>query len=381
MDFFLTSEQRLIQETARKIASQELAPNAAELDRDLSFPWPGIKKLAEAGLLGTFIPLEYGGGGTDALSFVLVTEELGKACASTAFSTGAHAAASRGILIAGTETQKEKYLPPLARGEKLGSFAVHEGNSGVIAAAIETSATLVGDHYIVNGSKIFNTNGGEAEVYLVLVRTDPSKGAQGISMLILERGTPGFSFGKVDSRLGLNGVSSRELIFQDCRVPRENLLGEEGKGLPLTVSIAAFAMLGAGAVSLGIAQAALEASIRHAKDRTISGQPIGVHQAIQFLIAEMSADVEAARSLLYTVAFKWDKAAIGSALDAFRAKLVTTEMAVAVTNKALQVHGGHGYTKDLPIERYFRDARGITLHFMTAEMLKGNIGKTLLGLS
>ncbi|MFQ5712268.1 MAG: acyl-CoA dehydrogenase family protein [Candidatus Geothermarchaeales archaeon] len=381
MDFDLTSEQKLIQQTAREIAQRELAPKAADVDRDATFPWDGIRKLAEAGIMGAAVPTAYGGAGVDVLSFVLTIEEIAKACASTALITVSHAAVCESILVGGNKAQKEMFLPPLTRGEKLGSFAVHEANSGVIASAIETTAVVQGDDYVVNGSKIFNTGGGEAECYLVLVRTDRSKGPQGISTLIIEKGTPGFSFGEKDVRMGFNGVSSRELVFQDCRVPMENLLGQEGGGLQIVAqAIVGFAFFGAAAISLGIAQAALDASIKHGKERIIAGRPIGTHQGIQYLLAEMGVSIDAARSLLYWTTSKRDNALSRRLIDAMKAKLYASEMAIDVASKALQIHGGHGYCRELPIERYFRDARGLTLHFKTSELLKEDIGKMLMGL-
>lgn len=381
MDFNLTSEQKLIQQTANEIAQKELAPRAAEIDRTYTFPWDGLRKLAAAGILGMTVPLNYGGGGADTLSFVLATEEIARACASTALIIVSHATACKCILTGGNEAQKKRFIPSLARGEKIAAFAVHEENSGAVASAIETTAMADGDYYIVNGSKIFITNAGEAEIFLVLVRTDKSKGSQGISLLIVEKGTPGFSLGVEYKKMGLNGVSSRELVFQDCRLPRENLLGQEGEGLQIVANaIIGFGFLGAAAISLGIAQEALDASIKHGKNRIIADQPIGAHQGIQYLIAEMSIAVDAARSLLYWTVSKSEDAASYKIVDALKAKLFASEMAIEVTNKALQVHGGHGYSNDLPIERYYRDARGLTLHFKTSELLKEDIGKTLMTL-
>jgi butyryl-CoA dehydrogenase len=381
MDFLFTETQKLIRQTTRDIAQKELALKAAEVDRAYLFPWDGIRKLGAADLMGMIVPTEFGGAGADILSFALVTEEIAKACASTALIMVSHAAVCKGITVTGNEAQKKRFLPVLASGEKLGAFAVHEESCGSAAGAIETKAELSGDFYKVNGSKIFITNAQEAEVYLVLVRTDPSKGPQGISMLILERGTPGFSFGKKDERMGLNGVSSRELVFEDCQVPRENLLGQEGDGLQIVgQAVINFALLGAAAISIGIAQAALEAAIKHAKERQIAGTSIGAHQAVQFLISEMSLAVSAARSLLFQAIFNVENPGLGPAIDTRQAKLYASEMAIEVTSKALQIHGGHGYHKDYPLERYYRDARGLTLHFKTTELLKEDIGKMLLGL-
>jgi alkylation response protein AidB-like acyl-CoA dehydrogenase len=319
--------------------------------------------------------------GADTLSFVLAIEEMANVCASTALISVAHATACKAILIGGDDVQKRRFLPLLAKGERLGAFAVHEANSGVIAPAIETTAKANGDGYIVNGSKIFITNAQEAEVYLVLVVTDKSKGPKGISLLIIEKDTSGFSFGRKEEKMGLNGTSSRELFFQDCRVPKENLLGEEGKGLQLVSAVVSqLAMFGMAAIALGIAQSAIKASIKHGRERIIATQPIGVNQGIQYLIAEMSTSVDVARAFLYRTVTMRDSDSSSSPIDAFKAKLFATQMAVEVTDKALQVHGGHGYCKEFLIERYYRDARGLTLHFVTPELLKANIGKMLMGL-
>jgi alkylation response protein AidB-like acyl-CoA dehydrogenase len=331
--------------------------------------------------MGVEVPPEFGGAGADALSFALATEEIAKTCASTALIMVSHATACKGILVAGSEGQKKRFPRVLASGKKLGAFAVHEEGCGSIAAAIETNAELNGDFYNVNGSKIFVTSAHEAEVYLVLVRTDVSRGPQGISMLILEKGTPGFSFGKKDEGMGFKGVSSRELVFEDCQIPRENLLGQEGEGLQIVgQALINFAFLGAAAISIGIAQAALEASIKYARERRIAGTPIGTHQAIQFLIAEMSLEIGAARALLFQSIFNVESPGLGPAIDTRQAKLYASEMAIEVTNKALQIHGGHGYHKDYPLERYYRDARGLTLHYKTTELLKEDIGRMLLEL-
>lgn len=382
MDFRLSETQELLRKTAREIAQKELAPKAAEIDRSYLFPWESVRKLAAAGLLGMVVPSEWGGGGMDTLSFVLSVEQIAKVCASTALIMVTHTSVCKGILVAGNAAQKRRFLPALSRGERLGAFAVHEAGCGSISAAIETRAEVKdkGGDFLVNGSKIFITNAGEAEVYLVLVRTDPSKGTQGISLLIIEKGIPGFSFGKKDERMGLNGVSSRELFFQDCQVSPENLLGKEGEGSSIVgQALINFAFLGAAAISTGIAQAALEAAISHARERRIAGIPIGAHQAIQFLIAEMSLSVAAARSLLYQAVFNIDNAASAPPIDTRQAKLYASEMAIEVTHKALQVYGGHGYHKDFPLERYYRDARGLTLHYKTSELIKEDIGKMLTG--
>lgn len=374
----LTEAHALLVASARQLAAAHLAPRAAETDHGLLFPQEAIGHLARAGFLGLCIPSAYGGAGADALAFVLTIEEFAKACASTAFALVAHAAACEAILLGGTEEQRHRYLPQLATGAMLGAFAVHEESSGVQAAAIETRGTPDGGGFLLTGSKMFTTNGGAAGLFVVLARTEIPGAAKEFSLFVVERDTTGFSTGPPRPRMGLNGVASRDLVFQDCRVSRDNLLGKPGDGLRLTKATAAFAMLGAAATSLGVAQAALEASVAHARIRSIAGQPLAAHQAIQGLVAQMQADIAAARVLLYDTARGWDPSVPGPAADAFTAKLVASEMAVRVTDRALQVHGGHGYARELPIERYYRDARGLTLHFMTAEMLRISIAQALL---
>jgi alkylation response protein AidB-like acyl-CoA dehydrogenase len=380
MDWNLTEDQKLVKETARKIAQKELVPRASEIDKTHSFVREGLNKLKEADVLGLVIPSEYGGMGMDILSFVLAVEEIAKACASTALAVVSHCICSYIILCAGNNEQKKKYLPSMAKGERLSAFCVHESNCGSNALALETRATSEEDAYIVNGSKIFITNAQEAEIYAVLVRTDPSKGPQGISMLLIEKGAEGFSFGKKEEKMGLNGTSSRELFFQDCRVPKENLLTKEGEGLKIvSQAIIGFGFFGAAAISLGLAQAALDASLKHAKERVIAGSPIGANQLTQALITEMSLGVDTVRVFLYSAASKRDADLTGSILDALKVKLYASEMAIDITNKAIQIYGGHGYCKDFPLERYYRDARGLTLHFKTTELLKADIGRILIG--
>lgn len=380
MDWNLGKDHKIVKETVSKIAQKELVPRASEIDKTHFFVWEGIKKLKEADVLGLAIPSEYDGMGMDTLSFIVAIEEIAKACASTALAVVSHSICSYIILCAGNEEQKKKYLPSMAKGEKLGAFCVHESNCGSNALALETRAVLEGDDYIVSGSKIFITNAQEAEIYAVLVRTDPSKGPQGISMFLIEKGTKGFSFGKKEEKMGLNGTSSRELFFQDCRVPKENLLGKKGEGLkPVGQAIIGFGFFGAAAISLGIAQAALDASVKHAKERVIAGSPIGTNQLIQSLITEMSLGVDTTRVLLYSAASRRDTNPPAPIVDALKVKLYASEVAVDVTNKALQVYGGHGYCRDFPIERYYRDARGLTLHFKTTELLKLDIGKMMIG--
>ncbi len=381
MDLNLTAEQLQIQNLARDVAQKELAPRAAEIDRTSTFPRDGLKKLAEVGLMGLSIPREFGGNKSDALSCVLAMEELAKACPSTAEIVATHLDASAAIVAGGSDNVKRQFLPSLASGGKLGAFAVSEAGVGCNAFNVEASARADGEFYVVNGTKVFITSGEEADVYIVVVRTNPEQpGPMGQSDLLIEKGTPGVSFGTRYERMGFRGTSPRELTFEDCRVPKANLLGGEGGFMGVQMAIGGPGQLGVAAISLGIAQAAVEAAIKYAKERLQVGkQPLTAYQAVKFMLVEMSTAVDAARAMVYRAAITRDNPPPGPPLDCFKAKLFTTEMAVEVTNKALQVHGGTGYCSDLPIERYYRDARGLTLHALPTEMLKDTIAMFLLG--
>jgi alkylation response protein AidB-like acyl-CoA dehydrogenase len=378
MNMNLSNEQKMIQETANKIALQELAPMAADVDREQIFPRYGLQKLAEAGFLGITVPEVMGGGGSDTLSFVLVAETIAKACPSTALVFITHAVVSRALAIAGSDEQKKRLLPAMTTGRKLAAFAATEPASGSNPFAITTKAGSDGDNFIVNGTKHFITGAEEAEVYLVLLRTDQAKSPADLSALIIEKGTPGFSFGKKENSMGLRGTSDGELTFQDCRIPKTNLLGAENGYLAVMPKFAGLGMVGTAGISLGIAQAAVDAAVKHAKTREIAGQSIGHYQGVQYLIAETSTALAAARALSYSAAQQLDGTPPPSPLPLYMAKLYATEMAIDVTQKALQVHGGTGYSRELPLERYYRDARGLTLHFTPSEMLKGMLGKMLM---
>jgi len=307
-------------------------------------------------------------------------EEIAKACPSTAEILGCHLDASCAIVAGGSEDVKARYLSSLASGEKLGAFAASEPGSGGNPFNVETSARAEGEHYLVNGSKVFITSGEEADVYAVVVKTNPQQpGPFGQSYLLMEKGSPGFSLGSGYQRMGFRGTSPRELIFEDCRVPKANLLGGEGGFMGIQMAIGGGSQLGVAAISLGIAQAAVDAAIKYAKERLQVGQqPLTTYQAVKFMLVDMSTAVDAARALVYRVAVAMDSAPPGPPLDCMKAKLFTTEMAVEVTNKALQIHGGTGYCCDLPIERYYRDARGLTLHALPTELLKDTIAMFLL---
>lgn len=371
----LTSAQEMLRKTVGKIASEVLLPVAGKIDEEYLFNHDGIRVLGKAGFMGMILPLEFGGSSADTYSFILVLEEISKACASTALSVLSHTVASQAIARFGNDETKQRYLPTMAAGEKIGAFAVHESASGAVAGAIQTRAEKDGDFYIVNGSKFFVTNGGVADYYVTLVRSGTSKESREFSLLLVERQSDGLSTGNQYHRMGLNGTASTEVFFEECRVSSQNLLGEEGSGLKAVANLVAeFALMGMSAIATGLALAALDASIRHALNRIIVEQPIAFQPPIQLLIAEMGTTVEAMRGILNLSLKK------GTPLAAFQAKLFAVEESLRVTDMALQVHGGHGYTKEMPVERYYRDARGLKLHFMTSEILKLNIGKSLLGI-
>ena len=380
MEFGLTTEQLQIQSLARDVAQKELLPKAAELDRAQVFPREGLKKLGDLGLMGMGIPGALGGSRSDTLSYVLVIEQLARACASTAEILVNHTDAGAGITAGGTEELKGRYLSSLAKGEKLGAFALTEPGSGCNPMNVEATAIADGGYYVLNGVKAFVTSGGEADVYMTVVRTNPQQpGPDGQSIMVIEKGSPGFSFGTIYERMGCRATSPGELIFEDCRVPAANLLGTEGGYMRMMMPIGGASQLGTAAISLGIAQAALEASVKYAKERLQVGkQPLTQYQAVKHMLADMSTVVDAARALVYGAASTTDSGPPGPPVDAAKAKLFAAEMAVEVTDRALQIHGGTGYCCDLPIERYYRDARGLTLHGLPTEMQKDHVARFIL---
>jgi alkylation response protein AidB-like acyl-CoA dehydrogenase len=370
-----------IRDTARRIAAERMKPRAMETDRDRFFPRENMGELGDAGFQRLIIAGDEGGLGLGRNVFASVVAEIAKACASTALVHVSSAVAAKAIELAASDVIRKKWLPKMMEGRSLGAFAVHEPDSGSNAGAITTRATKEDGHYLINGSKFFITSAGEADVYLALVRTNPEKGPQGISTLLVEKDAPGLSFGRPEDKMGLTSTSSRELFFSDCRVPAGNLVGKEGEGTQIIgKSVVGWGFFGAAAISVGIARSATELAIEHARKRTIAGQPIGVHQAVQFLIADMIVKTEAAGHLLSACATNADSAPGTAAINGFKAKLFASEAAVEITNSAIQVLGGHGYCRDYVVERLFRDARGLTLHFKTSEWLRQDIAKAALTL-
>jgi butyryl-CoA dehydrogenase len=366
---------------AERIANEKFAPHAAEIDQNRSFPWDNICTLRQAGFHKLIIAENEEGMGYGRVCFASVVKEIAKACASTALVYVSNSIVAKAIELAGSETIKKKFLSEMLKGRGLGAFAVHEPDSGSNSGAITTRAKKGADIYVVNGLKFFITSAGEADLYLVLVRTDPEKGPQGMSTLLVEKNTPGLSFGLPEDKMGLRSTSSREMSFSDCRVPADNLIGKEGEGAQVIgKTVIGWGFYGAAAISVGIASAAAELAIKHAKQRTISGQPISSYQAVQFMITDMIVGTEAADVLLTNSANKADLSPDTAIINGLKAKLFASEMAVNVTNLAIQVMGGHGYTSDYIVERLFRDARGLTLHFKTSEWLRQDIAKAVMGI-
>lgn len=378
MNFCLTEEQQMVQNVAREFAEDKVRPLAAELDQTGRFPAELINQMAELGFLGVVFPEEYGGAGMDYISYAVVVEEISCACGSTGIIMSAHSSLVCDPIYAyGTEEQKRRFLVPLVKGKKIGCYGLTEPGAGSDAASIKTTAELSGDEWIINGTKLFITNGAEAEVILVFAVTDKEKGKRGISAFIVEKNTPGFSVGKVEEKLGVHASSTAELIFEDCRVPKENLLGERGKGLRIALETLDGGRIGVAAQAIGIARAALEESVKYAKERQQFGRPIASFQAIQWMLADMATEIDAARFLALRAAFLKDKGQ-PYAKEAAMAKLFASEVSSRVTRKGVQIHGGYGYTKDYPVERFFRDARITEIYEGTSEIQRLVIAANLL---
>ncbi len=380
MDYFFSEEQQMMRDVAREIAEKRIRPVAAEYDESGEFPWDITKAIAEADLFRVFIPEEYEGMdlGTPITNMCIVTEELSKACGGISLGFAATGLGTMPILIAGNEEQKAKYLPRIASGT-LAAFALTEANAGSDASAVSTKAVLDGDHYILNGTKQWITNGGEAEIYTVFCVTDPSRGARGVSAIIVEKGTPGFSFGKKENKMGIRASATRELIFQDCRVPKENLLGKEGMGFFIAMKTFDMSRPGVAAQALGIAQGALDLAVKYSRERRQFGQPICAFQGLRWMMADMAMKIEAARALIYATA-RWidqakpKKAAMYSAM----AKCFASDVAMEVTTNALQIFGGYGYMKEYPIEKYMRDAKITQIYEGTNQIQREEISKGLI---
>ena len=378
MDFKLSEQQEMIQTVFRKFAEKEVDPIAAEIDETCEFPKENVRKMAEADMMGIPFPQEYGGAGADTLSYIIGVEELSYRCATHGVILSAHTSlGAHPIYKYGNEEQKEKYLKPLAKGDKLGAFGLTEPNAGTDAASQDTTAELDGDEYILNGNKVFITNAGEADVFNIMAMTDKSKGTRGISAFIVERDTPGFTVGKKEDKMGINASDTRELIFRDCRIPKENLLGKEGMGFKIAMETLDGGRIGIAAQALGIAQRALDETVKYVKEREQFGRPIGKFQGLQWYIAEMATKVESARLLVYKAALTKDAGEPFSTAAAM-AKLKASETAMEVATKAVQIFGGYGYMKEYPMERLMRDAKITEIYEGTSEVQKMVIAGSLL---
>ncbi|MDM5210122.1 acyl-CoA dehydrogenase [Peribacillus sp. NJ4] len=370
MQFKLTEEHEMIRKMVRDFAQNEVAPTAAERDEEERFDREIFDKMAELGLTGIPWPEEYGGIGSDYLAYCIAIEELSRVCASTGVTLSAHTSlAGWPIYKFGSEEQKQKYLRPMAQGEKIGAYGLTEPSSGSDAGGMRTTAKLVGDEYIISGSKIFITNGGIADTYVVFALTDPKSKQKGTSAFIVEKDFPGFSVGKKEKKLGIRSSPTTEIIFDECRVPKENLLGEEGEGFKIAMMTLDGGRNGIAAQAVGIAQGALDAAVDYAKERVQFGKPISAQQGIGFKLADMATGVEASRLLTYQAAWL-ESEGFPYGKESAMSKLFAGDTAMKVTTEAVQVFGGYGYTKDYPVERYMRDAKITQIYEGTQEIQK-----------
>lgn len=378
MDFNFTPQQEMMQTLFREVANGEVKENAADVDEQERFPKESVEVMRQAKMLGIPYSREYGGAGADYLSYVLAVEELAKTCATTSVVLSAHTSLCTWPISAfGSEEIKNKYLPDLCSGKKLGAFGLTEPNAGTDAAGQQTTALLEGDHYVLNGTKIFITNAGEADIYVIFAMTDKTKGTHGISAFVVEKGWEGFTFGLHEKKLGIRGSATRELIFNNVKVPKENLLGKEGKGFSIAMQTLDGGRIGIAAQAVGIAQGALDEAIPYVKQRKQFGRPIAKFQNTQFQLADMQTKVDAARLLVYRAAMAKEEGKPYTVLAA-EAKLFAAETAMEVTTKAIQLLGGYGYTRDLPVERMFRDAKITEIYEGTSEVQRMVISGSML---
>lgn len=378
MNYFLTEEQEIIKELSAKIADEKIAPRAAEFDETEEFPWELIRILAESDLFAVWVPEEYGGLGGGVFEQCLVVEELSRACAGVAVSYAASALGGFPILMFGTDEQKQRFMPDIASGSKLAAFALTEPDAGSDAGNIRTTAVRDGDYYVLNGTKQWITNGGEADIYTVIATLDPSKGPRGMTAFIVEKGTPGFDFGKKEKKMGIRSSATTELIFNDCRIPVENLLGREGRGFLIAMNTLDKTRPGVAAQAVGIAQGALDKAAEYAATRVQFGKKIGEFQAIEHMLADMATQVEAARSLVYSVAWMIDSGERHITKASAMAKLFASDVAMKVTCDAVQIFGGYGYMRDYPVEKMMRDAKITQIYEGTNQIQRSIIGGAII---
>ncbi len=374
----LTDAEQTILDLVIRVAREKIEPNAATIDREERFPEESLRLFKELGLIGCHLPEEYGGSGLRSLVFCRILEEVAKKCANSANILSQQDFAASPILLAGTPQQKQTCLPALARGEKLAAFALTEPNAGSDVSSIETRAELQGDFYVINGSKQFITWGNTAEIMIVFCKTEPSRGHKGISAILVERGTPGLSVGRLEKKLGMNASPTAQVIFEDCRVPKENLIGELNGGFTIAMKCLERGRVGVAAMAVGLAQGAIDVAARYARERKQFGQSIAEFQAIQFIFADMATAVEASRQLLYHACEEVDRHGPDANRLTAMAKLLASDSAMEVTTNALQVLGGYGYLKDFPLERMFRDAKVMQIVEGTNQIQRLIIGREVL---
>ena len=378
MNYFLTEEQEMIQELAAKIADDKIAPIAIEYDELGKFPHDIIKILAASDLCGVYIGEEYGGLGGGVFEMSLVVEQLSRACGGIALAYAGTGLGTFPIILYGSEDQKKKYLPDVAAGKKLAAFGLTEANAGSDAAGIETTAVLDGDEYILNGAKLWITNGGEADIYTVIASTNKKKGPRGLSAFIVEKGTPGFSFGKKENKMGIRASSTVELVFEDCRIPKENLISKEGMGFIVAMKTLDRTRPGVAAQALGIAQGALDAAAKYSKERVQFGATISTFQAVQHMMADMAIQIEASRALVYQTCRHIDSGAKRITKESAMCKVLASDTAMRVTTDAVQVMGGNGYMKEFPVEKMMRDAKITQIYEGTNQIQRNIIALELL---
>src|SRR3989339_87883 len=378
MDYLLTEEQKMLKEMVSKFAQEKIGPVASDNEKNHRYPEDIIKEAGELGLMGIAYPTDYGGAGMDYVSYFLAVEEISRWCASTGVIVSAHSSlVCDPIYRFGTEEQKKKYLPDLLSGKRIGSFSLTEAGAGSDSGATKTTAKLVADKWVLNGSKLFATNGKEAEVFILIASTDPSQKTRGVTAFIVERDTPGYKIGKIEKKLGIKSSSTAEIILEDCEVPKENLLGELNKGFKVAMVTLDGGRLGIAAQALGIARACIEDSIKYAKERFQFDQPIASFQAIQWMLADMWMEYEAAWLLNWRASIMKDKG-LNYSTEPAVAKLKASEVAMDCARKAVQIHGGYGYTEDFNVERYYRDAKITEIYEGTSEIQRLVIARSLL---
>jgi alkylation response protein AidB-like acyl-CoA dehydrogenase len=378
MNYFLTDDQKMIRDLAAQIAREKIAPVAAELDESGEFPWEIVKTLAKSDLFRVFIPSEYEGLGGGIFEMCIVVEELSRACSGIALAYAASGLGTIPIILYGSDEQKKKYLPRLAAGEILAAFGLTEANAGSDAAGIKTTAKPDGDSYLINGTKQWITNGGEAAIYTVVALTDPTRGPRGSSTILVDKDHPGFTFGKKENKMGIRASATRELVFQDCRVPKTNILGKEGMGFLVAMKTLDQSRPGVASQAVGIAQGALDKAIEYSRERHQFGKPISSFQGLQFMLADMATQVEAARALTYAAARAIDAGEKDVSKVSAMAKVFASDTAMRVTTDAVQIFGGYGYMKEYPVEKMMRDAKITQIYEGTNQIQREVIALNLI---